>query len=132
MFAVDVKVDSRFDRVQKSADDATYENIRHAAFSISKTAKASIVTSDSPSREGSAPHTRAEAGHNMRSAIFVDADADSAVIGPRSTFVGIAGEVHEFGKDREGQSFDERPFMGPALEASVPRFHSDWSGSIGE
>jgi len=132
MLGISVKVEPRFEQVQKAADDATFRNIRHAAFSISKAAKQSIATSPEASQPGSPPTTRGKGGHNLRGAIFVDANKESAIIGPRASFVGIAGEVHEFGKDREGESFAERPFMGPALEKSLPRFADDWRGSIGQ
>ncbi len=132
MFGMTIKVEPKFEQVQKAADDATYRNIRHAAFSISKAAKASIIKSDEPSDPGSPPTTRGQGGHNLRGAIFTSADKDSAIIGPRASYVGIAGEVHEFGKSREGQDFPPRPFMEPALTGAIPRFASDWQGSIGQ
>lgn len=131
MFGATSKVQPQFQRVQQAAETATYRNIRHAAFSISKKAKASIEKSERSSKPGSPPTTRGKGGHNLKGAIYTDADKDSAVIGPRASIVGDVGEAHEFGKSRKGDEFDERPFMGPALEASVDRFASDWHGSIG-
>ncbi len=132
MFGFDVKVEPQFDRVQRAADDATFRNLRHAGFGVSKAAKESIVKSPNASLPGDPPTTRGRGRHNLKSAIFVDASAEDVIIGPRSTYVGDSGEAHEFGKSRKGDDFAERSFMGPALEAVIPRFADDWQGSIGE
>jgi hypothetical protein len=115
-----------------AAGRAQFENLRHAAFSLAKVMKASIVKSKTPSDVGSPPATRGLGGKNLRGAIFTDATMESAVIGPRHSFVGDVGEAHEFGINRKGDEFDERPFAFPALEASTDRFHRDWHGRIGE
>jgi hypothetical protein len=132
MFGFDVKVEPRFEAVQKAADDATFRNLRHAGFGISKAAKASIIKSPDASLPGEPPTTRGKGRNNLRSAIFVDATADEVIIGPRFGYVGDSGEAHEFGKSRKGDDFAERSFMGPALEANVKRFAEDWQGSVGD
>ena len=132
MIGATTKVEVNTQRIVEAAKRSTFENLRHAAFRISKDAKASIVKSKEPSGQGDPPTTRGRGGHNLRGAIFVDADKESAIIGPRASFVGDSGEAHEFGKTRKGDQFDERPFMGPALERNLDRFASDWGGSIGE
>jgi hypothetical protein len=124
------KLDTK--KIEAAASRAQFENLRHAGFRISKDAKASIKKSKEPSDKGEPPTTRGKGGHNLRGAIFVDSEKDSVIIGPRASFVGDAGEAHEFGKTRKGDQFDERPFMGPALAENVDRFASDWHGSIGE
>ena len=121
-----------FNRIAQAAEKATFDNLRHAAFSISKNAKARIKKSKKPSEPGEAPTTRQKGGHNLKGAIFVSVDRDSALIGPRYSFVGDSAEAHEFGVDRKGDEFEERPFMGPSLQEAIPRFASDWQGSIGE
>jgi hypothetical protein len=132
MFGFDVKVEPQFDRVQRAADDATFRNLRHAGFGVSKSAKESIKTSEEPSQAGTPPTTRGKGRNNLRSAIFVDASADEVIVGPRFSYVGDSGEAHEFGVSRKGDDFDERSFMGPALDQNISRFASDWQGSIGQ
>lgn len=131
MFDMSVKTESKFSRVKREADDATYRNIRHAAFSISKKAKKSIKKRRTPSAPGSPPTTRGRGGKNYRAAIYVAASKESALIGPRASVIGDVGEAHEFGKTRMGTEFPERAAMGPALEESLDRFAADWKGSVG-
>lgn len=132
MISADAQVQPRMDRVQRSADRATFQNLHHAAFAISRDAKASIEKSGEPSEPGSPPTTRGKGGKNLRGAIFTDANMESAIIGPRASFVGDVGEAHEFGEDRKGDSFPERRFMQPALERNLDRFAYGMRGSIGE
>lgn len=132
MIETTVRTAENTKKIQQSAEKATFENLRHAAFSLSKDAKSTIDKSDSPSEAGSAPHTKGKKGHNLKGAIFTNIIRDSALIGPRASFVEDAGALHEFGERREGEDFDERPFMGPALDRAIPRFAADWAGSIGE
>jgi phage gpG-like protein len=131
MFGVKATVVDEMHKVSGAKDRAKFENIRHAAFRIAKDAKASIVKSSEPSEPGSPPTTRGRGGKNLRGAIFTSADKESAVIGPRASYVGDVGAAHEFGESRKGDDFDERPFMRPALENNLDRFASDWQGSIG-
>ena len=131
MFSMTSEIQPHFKHVEKATDDATYRNIRHAAFSISKRAKASIKKSKRPSDPGSPPNTRGRGRKNIRGAIFTDSDRYSAVIGPRYSFVGDVGEAHEFGRKRKGDSFEERSFMGKSLAESTDRFAASWHGSIG-
>ena len=132
MVGLTVQFEDRTKRVEYAAERATFRNLGHAAASISKTAKASLVTAEGPSRPGSPPHTHR--GAHLRRAIRFDHNRkeQSAVIGPVASIVGEAGAAHEFGEQFHGQEYPERPFMGPALEANQDRFASDWEGSIGE
>lgn len=132
MIETQITVQDDFKRVADAAKTAKFENLRHGGLSVAKQAKSLIKTSSKSSRPGQPPTTRAQSGHNLRGAIFSDADEDSAMIGPRHSFVGESGRAHELGEDFEGDSFDERAFMKPSLEYSVPRWHADWAGSIGE
>lgn len=118
--------------VQNAVDKATFENIRHASFSLSKDAKSTIDKDSSPSEPGETPHTKGKRGHNLKGAIFTNVQKDSGLIGPRGSWVDEAGALHEFGESRDGQNFEERPFMEPALDRAVPRFASDWAGSVGQ
>lgn len=132
MFSATAQIEDRMERVKDAAKKASYERLGHGAASIAKTAKASIKKSEKPSAEGSPPHTRGRGGHNLRGAIRYDANAVDAVIGPIASFVGQAGEAHEFGGEYRDTEFPERPTMGPALETSVDRFAAGWAGSIGQ
>lgn len=118
--------------VQDAVDKATFENIRDASFSLSKDAKSTIEKSSSASEPGEVPHTKGKRGHNLKGAIFTNVQKDSGLIGPRASFVHESGAVHEFGESRDGENFDERPFMGPALDRAIPRFAADWAGSVGQ
>lgn len=132
MFGIKFTVEDNTNAMIQAADRASYDNLRHAGLSIGRMAKDSIAKSDSPSAPGRPPTTRGRGRKSLKSAIFASSDRDSAIIGPRYSYVGDSGEAHEFGKTRFGEQFDERPFMGPALEASLPRFAADWQGTIGE
>jgi len=131
MFGIDVKITERFKAVQEAADRAIYQNIQHAAFSIAKYIKQSIRTSPQASEPGEPVSTRGKRG-NVKNSIFVAADDNTALIGPRFSFVGDVMEAHEFGKTYKGDRFAARPTMGPGLEANTDRFADSFRGSIGE
>jgi hypothetical protein len=132
MIGMDIKASIDTKPIERAVEKATFENIRHASFSLSKDAKSTIDKSSAPSEPGEAPHTKGKKGHNLKGAIFTNVQKDSGLIGPRASWVDDAGELHEFGERREGEDFDERPFMGPALDRAIPRFAQDWTGSIGQ
>lgn len=115
--------------LQKRAENASFKNIREAAFAIRQTAVQSVEKSDGPSPIGSPVHTHR--GAFFRRAIRYEADKESAVIGPRHSVVGDVGETHEFGKRRKGRTYPARPTMGPALRRNVLRFGNEFKGSIG-
>ena len=62
----------------------------------------------------------------------VDRHRLSSLIGPRASVVGEAGAAHEFGEEFRGTDYDERPYMGPALDVNLDRFAADWKGTIGD
>ena len=131
MIGIAVQLVDRISHVQKAADQAGYRNLGHAAASLRKTAVASIERSDEPSDPGEPPHTRR--GQLPRAIRFdVDRTKQEAVVGPRASVVGEAGAAHEFGEEFRGTDYDERPYMGPALDANLDRFAADWRGSIKE
>jgi hypothetical protein len=131
MFGFTTKAEPRFDAVDKAADRSIYRNVRHAAFSIRKFIRDSIKKSAEPSAPGKPVATRGKRG-NVKNSIFVAADQDAAIIGPRFSFVGDAMEAHEFGKSRGGHRYQARPTSGPGLEANTDRFAGSFRGSIGE
>tara|TARA_Y100000310_G_C20640368_1_gene793559 strand:- start:772 stop:1194 length:423 start_codon:yes stop_codon:yes gene_type:complete len=130
--AAETKVESYWERVAIATKRAQFETIRHAAFGILRYAKGLIKKSDEPSAKGDPPTTRGYGGKNLKAAIWADIESDSAFVGPRASIVGDVGEAHEFGVKRRGDTFDERPFMGPALMANQDSFADDWRGRIGE
>lgn len=132
MFNATATIEDRTNRVKDAAKKASYERLGHGAASISKTMKESIEKSKEASAEGSPPNTRGRGGHNLKGAIRFDSNAIDAVVGPIASFVGQAGEAHEFGGEYKSQKFPKRSFAGPALEASVDRFAAGWTGSIAE
>jgi hypothetical protein len=131
MFGFTARTEQRIDAIDKAADRSIYKNIRQAAFSIRKYIRNSIVKSAEPSDPGKPVATRGKRG-NVKNSIFVAADEDTAIIGPRYSFVGDAMEAHEFGKSRGGRKYDARPTSGPGLEANTDRFAGAFRGSIGE
>ena len=132
MFGLSSKIEYTPRRVESAADKAAFRNFGHASARISKDAKASITKSKGPSEPGEPPHTRARGGKNLRGAIRYSTSKEGAIIGPIASFVGAAGEAHEFGGSYRGTEFPERSFMEPALSQNVGRFADDWRGSIGE
>jgi hypothetical protein len=130
MFSASVKVEDKSKRISAVVEKAAFRNFGHAAASISKDVKSTLVNSDGPSAPGEPPHTHQ--GAHLRRAIRFDATKTDAVIGPQASIVGEAGAAHELGEEFRGQDYPERPFMGPGLERGMPRFASDWAGSIGE
>ena len=130
MIGVDVKTENQTQRVTDAVERAAFRNFGHAAARISKDAKESLVTAEGPSPMGSPPHTHQ--GAHLRRAVRYDATKEDAVIGPLESIVGESGAAHELGQTFHGFTFDERPFMVPALEKNLDRFNQDWAGSIGE
>jgi hypothetical protein len=130
MIGFEVKTEDHTQRVLDATDRAAFRNFGHAAARLSKDAKESLVTAEGPSPAGQPPHTHK--GAHLRRAVRYDATKEDAVIGPMASIVDEAGAAHELGGEFHGQIFDERPFMEPALEKNLDRFHSDWTGSIGD
>lgn len=131
MFGFSTEQTERIDAVAKAADRSIYKNIRQAAFSIRKYIRNSIKKSPDPAQPGQPVSTRGRRG-NVKNSIFVAANEDTALIGPRYSFVGDAMEAHEFGKSRGNQQYKARPTSGPGLEANTDRFAGAFRGSIGE
>jgi len=129
---IGMKFSMQFDPkpIDRAVQKAKFENFRHAAQSISKDAKESLVKAEGPSEPGSPPHTHKRVF--LRRAIAYRYDKESAVIGPRASIVAQAGAAHEFGGEYKGETYPERPFMQPALERAIPRFAGSWAGSVGQ
>lgn len=130
MIALTAQIQNRLERIQQAADKASFRNFGHAAATIRKDAAGSIEQSPGSSEPGTPPHTHKR--KFLSRAIRFAYDKDGAVIGPRFSVVGEAGEAHEFGGEFQGDIFEERAFMGPSLERNEDRFAAEWEGSIGE
>lgn len=118
-------------RVQKAAEKGAYRSFSHAAASIRKAARESIVRSSVPSQPGGPVHTkRGRGGGRAKRAIFYKADKQGAVIGFSARKLDQAMQVHEHGGTRGGAQFPQRPTMYPALEKNLARFHREWKGAI--
>ena len=142
MIAFDFKIESFVpQRVERPVNDGSFRSLGHAAASIRKDAVASIQPGEGPSAAGTPPHTHTQTltkkgktkkGHLPRSIAYaVDKSRQEAVIGPRASVVGEAGAAHELGETYMGDDYEERPFMGPALERAIPRLPGEFTGSIG-
>ena len=130
MIGLSLKIEDYIPKVKAEVKDTGFRNLSHAAASIRKAERESMVKSEEPSAPGSPPHTRR--GQLPRAILFhVDKLKQEAVIGPRASIVAAAGAAHEFGGEFRGQDYPERSFAQPALEQSLGRFHSNWAGSIG-
>ncbi len=127
-----------FGKIDNAVTKAGFKNFGHAANRIRTDAISSIQFGKGPSQPGTPPHThgarltkkgKPRRGQLQR-AIVYDADATSAMIGPRASIVGKSGAAHEFGGEYMGENYPERPFMGPAMLRNIDRFASDWEGSV--
>jgi hypothetical protein len=131
MFGFSAKVEPQVEKVSEATDRSIYRNVRHAAFSIRKTIRDSIKKSPDAAVPDQPVATRGRRG-NVKNSIFVAADDDTAIIGPRFSFVGDAMEAHEFGKRRGESDYEARPTSGPGLTKNTDRFAQSFAGSIGE
>lgn len=119
--------------LKKAVDDTAFRNQFHAAASIRKTAAQSIerAPQGQPSSAGSPPHTHRRVFYRRALAFHVDKQKQEALIGFRHSVIGDVGAVHEFGNERGGVRYPERPTLGPALEASLGRIAGQWKASLG-
>jgi len=120
-------------KVEQAVDKASYRNLGHAAASIRKYAKDSIEISDEPSQPGQPPHSRrGQLPASLWFAVTREQSATTALVGPRYSIVGESAWPHEHGGTYQGAKYPARPFMGPALRASLGRFRETWRGSVRE
>jgi hypothetical protein len=115
----DVKLQLRLERIEKAAARARAGNLRSVGYLIATIAKGKIRQSKVKSAPGQPPTTRRGL---LRRAIRYELSQDkrSVVIGPAFSIVGTAGQPHEQGGRYKGETFPERPFMGPSLQEAVP------------
>lgn len=148
MISVQVKIEDNTKAVLRAIDKAAYRNFAHAAASIRKAARDSIVKAPKEGRRGAkrrrgrvirrATHVASLPGQpphtsrgQIKRAIVYQADKQGAVIGPRRSVLGTAGAAHEHGGAYKGAVYPARPFMLPALESNLQRLASGWAGALG-
>ena len=128
---IEMKVQTRLDvqKVLRKARRSNIESLGHAGAAVRLTARRSIRRSPKPSAAGTPPHTRR--GLLRRAIVYaLDKYRQLVVIGPAYGTVGLSATPHEFGGKYKRQSYDRRPFMGPALEKTRNRLPRHWSGSV--
>jgi hypothetical protein len=118
-------------RVTKAAEKGAYRSFFHAAASIRKDARESIVRSNKPGPPGGPVRTkRGRGGGLAKRSILFKATRDDAVIGFTASRIDQAMQLHEHGGKRGKTTFPRRPTMAPALERNLRRFHYEWRGAI--
>lgn len=135
------EVRDRFGRVAAAEKRASFKNLGHAAAVVRKVAVRSIKAgkrvSKRQSRMGSSPAAPAgtpphsPTGRLKRAILFAQ-EPEAAVIGPSADLFGNAGKAHEFGGRFRRETFERRPFMGPALEKVQDQIPAQWAGTIRE
>lgn len=115
------------ERVRKAVRRAGFNALRRLGFLIRKVAQASILREPGPSEPGTPPHThrrlrgkRKGIGQLPGSILYDTEDnPERVIIGPSINIVGTSAKPHEHGGDYKGQSYESRPFMGPALAEEI-------------
>ncbi len=131
MIGLQTKLTATPKRVDTAVKKGAFNSFSHAAASIRKSARDSIVRSNTPGPIGGPVRTkRGRGGGLAKRSILFKADKDGAVIGFSASKIDQGMEVHEHGKSRGGVKFPKRPTMQPALERSLARFHREWRGAI--
>ena len=155
MFGVTIKMTATPKRLEKAVDKGAYKSLKHGALSIRKAAQESMVFAKGPSKPGTPPHSHTG---RLRWSILAAEDEDKKgwTVGPSYSRVKVGGRppwlaqmlehggtfiAHEKqsrrGRPRKGTSikrwaviYPARPFMQPALQRNLARFHRDWQGAI--
>ena len=129
MIGISCKTTNNFGGLERKAKQAGYRNLGHAAAMLRRFATQSIRRSKRPAAVGSPPHTQTG---RLRKAIlfFNDRQRQEAIIGPSKNLIGLAGAEHEHGGKFRRERFEQRSYMGPALEKITPSLPPMWAGSI--
>lgn len=114
-------------QILEAVKKGAFNNFKHAAAGIRKTAQASIIKSKEPAAPGQPVHTRRGIA---TSAIIFWASNEEALIGFNYSRVGPSMRVHEKGGRRKKTTYKPRPTMLPALEKNVDRFIRGWRHSV--
>ncbi len=158
MISVKTNLTTYLPRVQRAVKKGTFTSLTHAGRAIRKTAQQSMREAKGPSPPGTPPHVHT--GRLRRSILYaVDKQNDELVVGPSYNMVKRGGrppwlaQMLEYGgtfqrrltpkrkrrgRPRKGEevrtvsvTYPARPFMAPALQKNLARFHREWQGAIG-
>jgi len=128
---IGAKATVKFDtgKVKRAAQKGSITSLGHAGAAIRLAARRSIKKSAKASAPGSPPHTRKG---RLRNAIkyAVQKTVQSVLIGPDYAVAADSGKAHELGGHYRNETYDRRPFMGPALEKTKDRLPAFWAGSV--
>jgi hypothetical protein len=117
--------------VAKAVRKAGYDALRRLGFLVRKSAQESIEDVSGPSAAGTPPHThkhqRTKKGGQRKlgqlpQSILYSMERDPiphVIIGPSVNVVGTVGKVLEEGGTRGINTYEPRPFMGPALAREI-------------
>jgi hypothetical protein len=131
MFGATTQIKTTPKRVTQAAEKGAYRSFSHAAASIRKSARESIVRSNTPGPPGGPVRTkRGRGGGLAKRSILFKSTKDEAVIGFAASRIDQAMEAHEHGKKRRGVRVPKRPTIAPALQRNLARFHREWKGAI--
>jgi phage gpG-like protein len=158
MFGVKITTQFRPKQVEHAQKKGAFKSMLHAARAIRKTAVESMVFAKGPSRPGQPPH--AHTGRLRRSILYTVDNDDAFVgvsyararKGDRPEWLarmlekgGVYGRPRKGKQKREAATgrfakgfekiespvtYPARPFMHPALERNLARFHREWQGAI--
>lgn len=132
MIETKVLLENRLNRIyERMKKRGIPQSLSRSAFLLRKVAQSQFRrTKKKASAPGLPPHTRK--GRLPRAVLYhVDKQREEAAIGPSYVLAGEVGGAHEHGGRFRKQAYPPRPFMGPALDKSVPLIGPQWSGAIG-
>jgi len=121
----------RFDdrKVRRAKQRAALRYLYRAAAWLRLVAKRSIRKRKGPAPEGDPPHTQTKRlPRSLRYA--VDPRHERAVIGPDYAIIRDVGGAHEHGGRFRDETYEPRPFMGPALEKTEAKLPEFWEDSV--
>ena len=129
MVGMKVKTKSQMQKVVRKAKRGNIESLGHAGAAIRLVAKRSVRKKKGPAPAGQPPHTHTK---RLPRAIkyAVEKQRGRVVIGPDVESFGTAGKAHEHGGVYKQEHYEQRPFMGPALEKTKERLPRMWAGSV--
>jgi hypothetical protein len=130
MIKLKVTTTNDFPAVKKQAQGGILRSIQHAAASLRLIVRRSIRRRKKPSSPGTPPSSPTG---RLRESIryeLVDGSKYLAHVGPARSVIGPAGQPHEFGGSFRDESYPDRPYMRPGLEAILPRMPEEFRGLI--
>lgn len=129
---LEIVVEDQTQRLGAAAEQASLEVLAITVYEISREAKQSIQPLPGASPPGRPPHTHRQKQLPAAIGYAVDRARAEAVAGPAASVIGDVGQPLEFGGSYKGQSYEPRPFMGPAFDHNLSTFGDSFAGRIGE